>query len=147
VLKIADSDKEFVVCTNDCKKGLGGVLMWDGHVICYELRKLNEHEQKYPTHDLELAVIIHALNMWRHYILGRRFTLMSDHNGLWYLFDQPNLNGRQARWLAMISEFDFEIRYIKGKEKRVEDALSRWIQVNHLATMSAYGTKLQDRIL
>jgi len=47
--------------------------------------------------------------------------------GLRYLFDQPNLNARQARWLATISEFDFEIRYIKGKENKVADALSRWI--------------------
>jgi len=72
---------------------------------------------------------------------------MSDHIGLRYLFDQPNLNARQARWLAMINEFGFEIRYIKGKENRVADALSRWVQVNHLAAMSSYGTNLQDRIL
>lgn len=50
---------------------------------------------------------------------------MSDHIGLRYLFDQSNLNARQARWLAMISEFDFEIRYMKSKENRVADALSR----------------------
>lgn len=52
---------------------------------------------------------------------------MSDHSGLPNLFDQLNLNGKQARWLAKISEFDFEIRYIKGKENRVAYALSRWI--------------------
>ena len=67
---------------------------------------------------------------------------MSDHIGLRYLFDQQNLNARQARWLAMIDEFDFEIRYIKGKENRVTNALSRRIQVNHIATMSSYGTNL-----
>ena len=49
---------------------------------------------------------------------------MTDHSGLRYLFDQPNLNGRQAWWLATINEFDFEIKYIKGKEKRVADVLS-----------------------
>ena len=87
-------------------------------MVCYESRKLNEHEKKYPTHDIELEMIIHALNMQRHYLLGRRFTLMSDHSGLWYLFDQLNLNGRQAWWLATISEFNFEIRYIKGKENK-----------------------------
>jgi len=52
---------------------------------------------------------------------------MSDHNGQRYLFDQSNMNSRKARWLAMISEFDFEIMYIKGKENRVPDALSRRI--------------------
>ncbi len=56
--------------------------MQDGHVVFYESRKLNEHEQNYPTHDLEIVAIIHALKMWRHYLLGRRFTFMSDHNGL-----------------------------------------------------------------
>jgi len=50
--------------------------------VCYESEKLNEHEQNYPKHDIELAVIIHALKLWRHYLLGRRLTLMSDHSGL-----------------------------------------------------------------
>lgn len=72
---------------------------------------------------------------------------MSDHIGLRFLFDQSNLNARQARWLAMISEFDFEIKYIKGKENRVVNALSRQVQVHHLEAMSSYGTNLQDRRL
>jgi len=76
---------------------------------------LNEHKKNYLTPDLELAAIVHALKMWRHYLLGRRFVLMSDNNGLWYLYDQLNLNGRHAQWLATINEFEFEIRYIKGK--------------------------------
>lgn len=76
-------------------------------------------------HDLELAAIIHAPKMWRHYILGRRFVLMSDHSGLRYLFDQPNLNSMKSRWLATLSEFKFEIKYIKGKENSVAYALSR----------------------
>jgi len=61
--------------------------MQEGQVVCYESRKLNEHEKNYLTHDLELPTIIHALKMWRHYLLGRRFVLMSDHSGLRYLFD------------------------------------------------------------
>jgi len=84
VLKIADPDKEFMVFTNSCKRGLGGFLMQEGQVVCYESRKLNEHKQNYLTHDLELAVITHALKMWRHYLLGMRFLLMSDHSGLRY---------------------------------------------------------------
>ena len=72
---------------------------------------------------------------------------MSDYIGLSYLFDQPNLNARKARWLATISEFDFEIKYIKGKENKLADALRRWVQVNHLVAMSSYGIDLHDRIL
>ena len=89
--------------------------MQEGHLVCYESRKLNEHKHNYPTHELELATIIHALNMWRHYLLSRRFVLVSDQSGLRYLFDQPNLNAKQDIWLATISEFDFESKYIKGK--------------------------------
>ena len=59
-----------------------------------------------------------------------------------YLFNQTNLNVRQARWLATLSEFDFEIKYIKGKEKRVVDALSRRVQVNQISAVSSYGIDL-----
>lgn len=111
-------------------------------MVCYESWKLNEHEKNYLTHDLDLAAIIHALKMWRHYLLAMWFVLMSDHIGLRYLFDQLNLKTRQGRWLATISEFDFEIRYIKGKENRVEDSLSGRVQVHHLAAMRSYGIDL-----
>ena len=94
VLKIADPEKYLVVCTIACGQGLGGVLMQDNHVICYESRKLKEHEKNYATHDLELAAIIHALKMWRHYLMGRRFELRIDHCGLKYLFDEPTINSR-----------------------------------------------------
>lgn len=79
---------------------------------------MNDHMQNYPTHDLELAVIIHALKISRHYLLGSRFSFMSVHNGLQYLFDQWNLNGRHAQWLAMISEF--HLRLGTSKETRIE---------------------------
>eukprot|EP00253_Pinus_taeda_P003382 PITA_03382 len=72
VLKIASLDKEFVLCTDACKRGFGGVLMKEGQVVCYESRKLNEHKQNYVTHDTELEAIIHALKMWMHYFLGKR---------------------------------------------------------------------------
>ena len=63
VLKVADPEKDFVVCTNACRQGLGGVLMQDNHVVCYESRNLKEHENNYATHDLDLAAIVHALKM------------------------------------------------------------------------------------
>jgi hypothetical protein len=113
VLNIAYPKKDFLVCIDACKEGLGGFLMQDGKVVCYKSCKMNEHEQKCVTHDLELATIVHALKMWRHYLLGRRFILMTDHCSLKYLFDQPRLNDRHNRWMALISEFDFEIKHIK----------------------------------
>jgi hypothetical protein len=115
VLNIVDANKKFRVCTDFCKEGLRGVLIQEGHAIFYEYRKLNEHEINYVTHDLELVSIVHALKMWRNYLLGRRFFLMTDHSGLRYLFDQTKFNARQARCMALLSEFYFEIEHIKGK--------------------------------
>jgi len=93
-------------------------------VVCYESRKLTENDH-YVSHDLELEANIHALNMWKHYILCKKKKIMIDHSGLRYLFYQPNLNAKKARWLLTLSEFDFEITYIKGNNKKIADDLNR----------------------
>ena len=69
VLKIPDLEKDFAVCIDACDQGHGGVLTQDNHVVCYESIKLKDHEKNYATHDLELEAIIHALKMWRHYLM------------------------------------------------------------------------------
>ena len=99
--------------------------MQNDYMIYYESRKIKEHEQNYPTHDLELASIIHALNMWRHYLMGRKFLLKKDNISLKYLFQQPNLNSIQAKWLDFLIEYRFELKHIKGKENKIVDALSQ----------------------
>jgi hypothetical protein len=115
VLKIVDPNEIFLVCTNTCKEGLGGVLMQNGHVIGYESRNLKEHERNYATHELELSAIVHALRMWRHYLMGKKFELRIDHIGLKYHFEQPTLNSRKTRWMEFLSEYDFDIKHIKGR--------------------------------
>ena len=115
VLKIVDPNENFVVCTDACKEGLGGVLTQNGHVIGYESKRHQEHERKYVTHGLEIFFIVHALNMWRHYLMGKRFELRIDHSGLKYIFEQPNLNARKTRWFKFLRECDFDINHIKGK--------------------------------
>jgi hypothetical protein len=84
--------------------------------------------------------------MWRHYLLGRKFVLMTDHCGLRYMFDQPKLNAKQARSMALLSEFDFEIKHIKGKENKVVDALSRSMKTIHLAAVSTCETDVKERV-
>ena len=83
---------DFMVCTYASLEGVGAVLMQDGRVIAYESRKLKDHELNYCTHDLELMAIVHALVHWRHFLLGHRFELHSDHRSLQYILTQPNLN-------------------------------------------------------
>jgi hypothetical protein len=146
ILRIADLNEDFVVCIDSCKEGLGGVLSQNGFVICYESKKLKEHERNYATHDLELATTVHALKKWRHYLMGRRFELRTDHNGLKYLFDRPTLNARQSRWLEFLCEYDFDIKHIKGKENKVVDALNRRVHELHATTISMYRNDIKGRI-
>jgi hypothetical protein len=70
ILNIKDFHEYFFVCTHVCKEGTGRVITQKDHVVCYDFRKLKEHERNYATHELELAAIIHALKMWRHYLMG-----------------------------------------------------------------------------
>jgi hypothetical protein len=79
--------------------------------------------------------------------MGKRFELRIDHNGLKYLFDQPTLNARQSRWLEFLSEYEFDIKHIKGKENNVVDALSRRVHELHATTISMYQSDLKHRIL
>jgi hypothetical protein len=73
ILKVPDTDADFLVCTDASKEGLGRVLMQDGRVIAYISRKLRRHEENYVTHDLELLSIVYALRVWRHYLIEQKF--------------------------------------------------------------------------
>jgi hypothetical protein len=79
--------------------------------------------------------------------MGKMFELRTDHNGLKYLFDQPTLNARQSRWLEILIEYDFDIRHIKGKGNRVDDALNRRLHELHATTISMYQSNLKGKIL
>jgi hypothetical protein len=99
--------------------------MQEGHVIAYVSRQLRKHELNYPIHDLELAVVVHALKIWRHYIMGTKCQVYTDHKSLKYIFPQKDLNLRQRCWLELIKDYDLEIHYHPVKANMVVDALSR----------------------
>ena len=101
-------------------------------MIACASRQLRKHEQNYPTHDLELAVVVHALKIWRHYVLGNRCELYTDHKSLKYIFTQKDLNLRQRKWLELIKDYNLGINYHHGKANVVADALSRKPQDNLL---------------
>nr|GEX63587.1 retrotransposon protein, putative, Ty3-gypsy subclass [Tanacetum cinerariifolium] len=107
------------------KKGLGCVLMQHGKVIAYASRQLKLYEVNYPTHDLELAAIVFALKIWRHYLYGESCDIFTDHKSLKYIFTQRELNMRQRRWLELLKDYDTNIQYHLGKANVVADALSR----------------------
>jgi ribonuclease HI len=94
VLTLPIESVGYVVYTNASKMGLGCVLMQQGRVVVYASRQLKEHEKNYPTHDLELAAIVYALKIWRHYFYGEECEIHTDHQSLEYIFTQRDLNMR-----------------------------------------------------
>ncbi|WVZ97363.1 hypothetical protein U9M48_042909 [Paspalum notatum var. saurae] len=115
VLTLPDRQKKFIVYCDASRDGLGCVLMQEGKVIAYASRQLRKHELNYPTHDLELATVVHALKIWRHYLYGQRCEIYTDHKSLKYIFTQNELNMRQRIWLELIKDYDMEIYYHPGK--------------------------------
>ena len=85
-LTLPTEDEDFVIYSDASKLGLGAVLMQNGKVITYASRQLKEHEKNYPTHDLELAAVVFALKIWRHYLYGAHCQIYTDHKSLKYLF-------------------------------------------------------------
>ena len=99
--------------------------MQHGRVVAYASRQLKRHEQNYPTHDLEMAAVVFALKIWRHYLYGETCEIYTDHKSLKCIFEQRDLNLRQRRWLELLKDYDCTILYHPGKANVVADALSR----------------------
>ena len=104
--------------------------MQNGRVIAYAASHLRPHEKNYPTHDLELAAVVFALKIWRHYLYGVTCEVYTDHKSLKYFFTKKELNIRQRRWLELIKDYDLQILYNLGKANTVADALSRKSNAN-----------------
>ncbi|GJZ00748.1 putative reverse transcriptase domain-containing protein [Tanacetum coccineum] len=150
ILALPEGSEDFVVYCDASHKGLGAVLMQREKVIAYASRQLKIHEKNYTTHDLELGSVVFALKIWRHYLYGTKCTVFTDHKSLQHILDQKELNMRQRRWLEMLSDYDYEIRYHLGKANVVADALSRkeWnkpLQVR--ALVMTIGLNLPKQIL
>ncbi|WRX28972.1 Reverse transcriptase domain - like 10 [Theobroma cacao] len=144
VLTLLVSGKGFVVYSDASKLGLGCVLMQDEKVIAYASRQLKKHEANYPTHDLELAIVVFALKIWRHYLYGEQCRIFIDHKSLKYLLTQKELNLRQRRWLELIKDYDLVIDYHPGKANVVADALSRKSSSSLATLQSCYFLALLE---
>ena len=117
--------REYVIFSDASLNGLGCVLMQEGKVVAYVSSQLKPHENNYPTHDLELATIVFALKIWRHYLSGEKCFIYTDHKSLKYFPSHRELNLRQRRWMELIKDYDCVIDYHPGKANVVADDLSR----------------------
>jgi len=145
VLLLPDPSIPFSVTTDASDYAIGAVLSQNrGHgdqPIAYESRKLSHAELNYPTHEKELLAIVHALKIWRPYLEGNKFTVITDHASLEFIRTQTNLSRRQARWLELLQSMTFDVKYRPGKTNIVADALSRRI---HLSNVNVISTQLTD---
>ncbi|CAN4101382.1 unnamed protein product [Withania somnifera] len=94
-------------------------------VIAYASRQPKVHERNYPTHDLELAAVVFALKIRRHYLYGVRCEIYTDHRSLRYIMKQRELKSGQRRWIELLKDYDISILYHPGRANVVVDALSR----------------------
>jgi hypothetical protein len=140
-----DNTKSFYMYCDASGTGLGCVLMQDNRVIAYASRALRPHEQNYPTHDRELAAVVHALKIWRHYLMGAHCNIYTYHKNLKYIFTQADLNMRQSRWLELVNDYDLEVHYHPGKANIVADAMSHKAQCNCLI-IDSHVTALFDEL-
>jgi hypothetical protein len=92
VLVLPDLTKKYDIYCDASHQGLVCVLMQEGQVVCYASRQLRKHEENYPTHNLELATMVHALKIWRHYLIGHHCEIYNDHKSVKYIFTQNDLN-------------------------------------------------------
>ncbi|KAH9722467.1 Endonuclease [Citrus sinensis] len=145
VLALPDHTKPFEVQTDALDFAIGGVLMQEGHPIAFESRKLNNTERRYTVQEKEMTAIIHCLRVWRHYLLGSHFTIMTDNVATSYFQTQKKLSPKQARWQDFLAEFDYRLEYKPGKANVVADALSRKAELATLS-MSQPKSDLVSRI-
>ncbi|GKD51458.1 putative reverse transcriptase domain-containing protein, partial [Tanacetum coccineum] len=124
-LALPEGSENFVVYCDASHKGLGTVLMQKEKFIPYASRQLKIYKKNYTTHDLELGVVVFALQMWRHYLYGMKCVVFTDHKSLQHILYQKELNMRQRRWLELLSDYDCELHYHPGKANVVADALSQ----------------------
>ena len=130
LLVLPDLKKTFEVHCDASGDSLGAVLSQEGHPIAYESRRLQPQERSLGIYEKELLAVIHALDSWKHYLLGTPFIIRTDHQSIKYFMTQTKLSDKQMRWANFLSQFNFHIAHIAGKQNSVVDALSRRPMVN-----------------
>ena len=108
-MTLLDDTKVFVLYCDASRVGLGCVLMQHVKVVAYDSRQLKVHDKNYPTHDLELAAVVFALKIWRHYLYGVHVDVYTDHKSLQYVFTQKELNHWQRRWLELFNDYNMSV--------------------------------------
>ena len=144
-LIVPERGQRYRVYCDAFEDGLGCVLMQFGRVVVYGSRQLKNHEQSYPTHDMELEAIVFALKAWCHYLYGEQFEVFSEHKSLKYIFTQRDLNMRQHRWMEYLEDYEFTLHYYLSKANVVANALN-WKSRGVLASVASQEWRMIENV-
>ena len=151
VLQLPDFSRPFFIVVTDASgKGLGAILMQDDHPIAFESRKFKLAESKYSIYDKVLSAVVHALKMWKHYLMGFQFMIKTDQQSIKHLLSQPLISNWHIKWAAFIQSFQPIIQYQPGKGNVVAGALSRRLCANNISVLenvtfdAMKGTYVED---
>lgn len=129
MLAHASPDGLFILDTDACGNQIGAELsqVQNGVVkpICYASHALLKQHRNYCTTRKELLAVVKFCRQFRHYLLGRFFLIITDHNSLVWLTRFKHIEGQLARWLEELSQYNFKILHRRGTEHTNADALSR----------------------
>jgi hypothetical protein len=125
VLALPDFTKTFVLECDASGKGIGTFLMQEGRPLAFTSKQLSERNLEKPIYKKEMLAIMHVVDLWHPYLLGKRFQIKTNHQSLKYFLEQRISSSRQQKWVTKLFGYDYEIIYKKGKDNVVVDALSR----------------------
>ncbi|XP_071928102.1 uncharacterized protein [Coffea arabica] len=125
ILALPNFDVTFEVECDASGIGIGAVLHQNNRPLAYFSEKLSGGALNYPTYDKELYAVVCALEVWQHYLMPKEFVIHTDHESIKFLKGQGKLHKRHAKWIAFVDSFPYIIKYKKGKDNVVTDALSR----------------------
>ena len=132
VLAHPDLSRPFILSVDASLDGLGAVLSQlpageeKARPIAFASKTLSKSQQRYPAHRLEFMALKWSISeKFSHWLKGHNFTVWTDNNPLTYVMTKPKLDAYEVRWVAKLSSYNFDLKYIPGPKNVVEDALSR----------------------
>ena len=146
-LKIPDFNVPFEVITDASDFALGAILIQEGRPVAYESRVLNGTERNYHTTDKEMLAVVHALKVWRCYLEGTNFKVLTDHQPLVFFPTQPLLSKRQVRWSEFLSQFAMKWEFIPGVDNPADPISRPRLCAIHTSNDGITSYTFQDKAL
>ncbi|KAL8109802.1 hypothetical protein AgCh_025771 [Apium graveolens] len=143
-LDMPNFNEPFVIESDASGEGTGALLTQQGRPVAFMSRALGANEKSYSIYAKEMLAIIHAISIWRPYLLGQKLFIQTDHRSLKYLLEQRISTPEQEKWVSKLLGYDYEIIYRPGQDNAATDAFSWVMNSPSLAALFVPETSLWD---